>query len=472
MTTSYDDVAYPTTAFLQTHPDRLATHAALLGLPFAPPSRCRVLDVGGGDGMNVIGMALTYPESEFVSFDLSQAAVERGLAVVKQLGLSNVRLFVADVTQVDVGQGDFDYIIAHGFYSWVPAEARDAVLALAGRCLSKSGVALVSYNAMPGGHIKQIVRDLLLFEVKGIEDPQARVATARRKLQQVADSYPETEVFQKALKTRCKGLLEVPGEVLLHDELGEVFHSVYLTDFLDHAASHGLKFLTEADRVRCLEGFALEGTSEADADIAANAREIDFKMMHGFRQTLLVRTDAAVDRRLDPQRVAGLYASCSARPQGEGRFRIRDTEFKAPDDRLTEALTRMTAASPLALPVSELVEDEKRLGALVRMYTADLIHLHVEPSPFKIAISQRPEASPLARLQVARGEERLITLAHTVLPVDNPAARSFIELLDGTRTRAQVVEEMVRLTGAPTAEVAERVDQKLMDLARMPMLVA
>ena len=36
MTTPYDDLAYPALAFPQAHPDRLATHAALFGLPFAP----------------------------------------------------------------------------------------------------------------------------------------------------------------------------------------------------------------------------------------------------------------------------------------------------------------------------------------------------------------------------------------------------------------------------------------------------
>jgi ubiquinone/menaquinone biosynthesis C-methylase UbiE len=470
MTTSYDEVAYPTTAFLQTHPDRLAAHAALMGVPFAPPSRCRVLDVGGGDGMNIIGMAVTYPDSEFVSFDLSQSAVERGQEVIQGLGLSNVRLFAADVTSVDVGQGSFDYLIAHGFYSWVPAEARDAVLALAGRCLSPSGVAFVSYSTLPGGHIKQAVRDLLMFEVEGISDPQERLAVAHGKLQEVVDSYPETEIAQKMLKARCKGLLDIPGAVLLHDDLGEVFHNLYLSDFLDHAGVHGLKFLTEADRVRCLEGISPEGSDCTDADIVANARATDFKMMHGFRQTLLVRADLAVDRLLDLRRLSDLYVSCPGQPQGDGRFRIRDTEFRAPDDVLTKALTRLTAVFPLALPVKELVDDDKRLAALMRMYTTDLVRLHVEPQPFQTTISERPQASALARLQIARGEERLITLAHTVLPVDNPAARTFVSLLDGSRTQGEIVEEMARLTGAPIGEISERVAEKLAELAKMPML--
>ena len=471
VSTVYDEVAYPTTAFRQTHPDRLAAHAALFGLPFAAPSRCRVLDVGGGDGMNVIGMALTYPESEFVSFDLSQSAIARGQEVVRDLGLDNVRLFAADVASADVGQGPFDYVIAHGFYSWVPAAAREAVLALAARCLAPSGVAFVSYNAQPGGHLRAIVRDLLLFETQGLTDPLDRIAAARRKLDEVVQAYPETDIFQKALKARCKALLELPPAVLLHDDLGDIFHTLYLTEFLDRAGAHGLRFLTEADPVRCLEGMAAEGQEPADGAIIAAARDTDFKLMNGYRQTLLVRRDAPVDRRIDPRRLAGLHISCAARPQGEGRFRIRDAEFSAPDEQLSEALARLTSVFPLSLPVGELVGDERRLGALLRMYAAELVELHVERSPFRTDVSARPKASPLARLQIARGEERLISLRHTVLPLEDPLGRSFIGLLDGSRSHAQIAEEMARLVGATAADVSSRVADKLADLARMPMLM-
>jgi len=471
LSTAYDEVAYPTTAFRQTHPDRLATHAALLGLPFAPPARCRVLDVGGGDGMNLIGMALTYPGSEFVGFDLSQSAVRRGQEIVRELGLANVRLFAADVTDVDVGEGAFDYLIAHGFYSWVPAPARDAALALAARCLAPAGVAFVSYNAQPGGHIRRIVRDLLLFETQGLTEPGARIEAARRKLQEVVEAYPETDVFQRALKVRCQALLETPGAVMLHDDLGDIFHPVYLTDFLDHAAGHGLRFLTEADPVRCLEGFAAEGQEPHEAQVIAAARETDFKLLHGFRQTLLVHAQAEVNRRIVPRRLAGLHASCAARPVGDGRFRIRGAEFSAPDPQLSQALAQLTAIFPLSLPVKDLVDDDRRLGALMRMYAADLVGLHVEPSPFSTTISERPRASPLARLQIALGEERLITLSHTVLPLEDPIARGFLTLVDGSRTQAEITREMARQLGAPEHQVSEKVAEKLSDLAKMAMLI-
>ncbi len=431
-----------------------------------------MLDVGGGDGMNVIGMALTCPDSEFVSFDLSESAVRRGRAVIQALALRNVKLFAGDVTSVEVEEGGFDYLIAHGFYSWVPPAARDAVLTLARRSLGPAGIAFVSYNAQPGGHIRSIVRDLLSFALEGIADPRDRLAAARDKLQEVTDSYPEADPFQRALKARCRALLDIPGEVLLHDDLGEVFCPVYLTEFLDHAAAHGLGFLTEADPVRCMEGFAPEGADPCAFNVVAAARELDFRLMHGFRQTLLVHSEAVPDRRITPARLAGLYVSSAAQRVGEDSFRLRSAEFRVADDQITEALRQITSVFPLAVPLDDLIGDDERRLAFVRLYAADLVRLHVEPPPFRTDVSERPEASALARLQVARGEERIITLAHTVLPIDDPMSRAFIGLLDGRRTHAEIAAEMMQLSDRSAEAIRARTGEKLLELAQMPLLVA
>src|SRR5688572_13636865 len=51
---SYDAVPYSVGAFPQTRPDRLATVAKLFGMRPAPPSRCRVLELGCAAGGNLI----------------------------------------------------------------------------------------------------------------------------------------------------------------------------------------------------------------------------------------------------------------------------------------------------------------------------------------------------------------------------------------------------------------------------------
>ena len=96
MQTPYDRVPYPGLPFAQTHPDRLATLAILFGLAPAPVTGCRVLELGCGDGGNLIPMAFEQPGSEFLGIDLARSGIEQGRRAIESLGLPNIRLEQAD----------------------------------------------------------------------------------------------------------------------------------------------------------------------------------------------------------------------------------------------------------------------------------------------------------------------------------------------------------------------------------------
>src|ERR1700747_3167393 len=139
METSYDQVLYRGFPYAQSHPDRLATMATLFGMTPAPVERCRVLELGCGDGGNVIPMAFTLPESRFLGVDLSASAIARGQDLVRTLSLSNITLRHLDLMEMAGGAGEFDYIIAHGLYSWVPPAVREQILKLFKSHLAPNG---------------------------------------------------------------------------------------------------------------------------------------------------------------------------------------------------------------------------------------------------------------------------------------------------------------------------------------------
>jgi cyclopropane fatty-acyl-phospholipid synthase-like methyltransferase len=116
---AYDEVSYPGFPFSQTHPDRLATIATLFGMKPAPIENCRVLELGCGDGGNLLPMAIGLPGSEFAGIDLAALPIARGRTMAAALGLKNVSLRQEDILQFSVCRGQYDYIIAHGIYSWV-----------------------------------------------------------------------------------------------------------------------------------------------------------------------------------------------------------------------------------------------------------------------------------------------------------------------------------------------------------------
>src|SRR3954447_19950584 len=157
----YDQVRYSNFPYAQTHPDRLATVATLHGLEPPNLAHARVLEIGCGAGGNLLAMAAGAPGLRAMGVDLARSAIEEGRRVVGEVGLTNVELRQADVRDLTDGSiGQFDYIVAHGVYGWIPADARDALLATIHASLAPDGVAYVSYNAQPGGYFRRMLRDV------------------------------------------------------------------------------------------------------------------------------------------------------------------------------------------------------------------------------------------------------------------------------------------------------------------------
>jgi SAM-dependent methyltransferase len=415
-------------------------------------------------------MAVAYPGSQFVGFDLSERAIGRGLEIIEALKLPNVRLETLDITAADFGARGFDYVIAHGLYSWIPTPVREALMAGVRHHLAPNGVAFVSHNALPGGHAHTMIREMLLFHLRGVEGVAARVQAATQHLQRMAEGYSADAPFERLAKSLCLQLLERPPPVLAHDELGEVFEPVHLHQFLDHAALHGLQFLTEAGPTRCGEGFRPPyALDDADFDVLAHAQALDFDVLRNYRQNLLVHADVALDRRPAPLRLLGLYAATPAQLFEPGVYDVGTLRFQVDDAALQAVVERLSQAWPAALPVDGLVDDEARLGALLRMYWSGAIELHSTPGAFSTEAGERPCASPLARLQASRGG-RVTTLRHVAVDIGDATGLHFIASLDGRRSVDQIAADMAAQLGAPPEQVKPQVIAKLDDLARLGLL--
>src|SRR4051794_33293869 len=149
----YDSVRYSNYPYGQTHPDRLATVAILYGLHPPDPFTARVLEIGCGAGGNLIAMAAATPGVNALGVDLAAEAIAEGQRSIAEIGLRNVELRHGDVRAVtDLGM--FDFVIAHGVYSWIPPDARDALLATIRTHLAPNGIGYVSFNAEPGGYFR------------------------------------------------------------------------------------------------------------------------------------------------------------------------------------------------------------------------------------------------------------------------------------------------------------------------------
>jgi SAM-dependent methyltransferase len=451
--TGYDRVPYPGDPFPQTHPDRLATVATLFGLRPAPPDACRLLELGCGDGGNLVPMAYGLPGSTFCGIDLSARAIERARGLTDALELENLRFECADLAEA---RGEFDYVIAHGVYSWVEPAARDALLDTCRAHLAPGGVAYVSYDVLPGGHLREITRQMLRWHLREVDEPEERIAQARALLAAIVEARPEGD----EMRLVAERALEQGDPALFHDELAPHHEAILFTEFIAHASKHGLRFLAEADVFEMDSGVL---PPELAGDVIEREQYLDFFKGRMFRQTLLCHAEAEL-REPGLDVIQGMLAATPARQVGEGEFRgPLGATLTTDHEAVKAALVRLGDAWPAALPVADLGDDPAVAEMLRRAYAANLVRLHVWAPQLTPVPSERPVASALARLQAAEGT-RLTTLRHTSVEVADETGRQLIGLLDGTRDRAALLREL----GRP----AEELERSLEGLARIALLEA
>ena len=453
---AYDAVPYVTFPRLTTHPDRLATMARLFGLDPPPVAECRVLEIGCGNGRNLIPMAVEMPGGTFTGVDLAPKPVAEANALIAAAQLTNVRVLRRDILSIGPRFGKFDYIIAHGVYSWVPAAVRDQLLAICRANLAPNGVAYVSYNALPGCYVRTAVRDLLRFHLEPYRDPGERVEQARAFLEWIVKADPPMAGYDRFLKADLAGALERIPFGLYHDDLGEVNDPVYFADFIQHAARHKLQYLAEVSLGAMLD--TQELLDEVTDDLIRKEQYLDFLKMRRFRQTLLVHAGAQVERRIEPRRMPEFWISSQAIQAAEGEFRSPEGGLaKTADPIAARMFAYLGERFPRPVPFGELAEAVGDAEALPEMvlacFAAEVVTLHSYAFPYAAVPGARPVASPVARV-LAATETVLPDLCHHSVEIENPLARALLQRMDGSRTRSRLAREV----RAPAGEVGKALE--------------
>jgi SAM-dependent methyltransferase len=461
----YDEIAYPGHSYSNTHPDNLASMAILHGLSPAPVERCRVLEIACGDGANLIPMAYAIPGSEFVGFDLAGAPIERGQARIRELGLKNLRLFQGDLLELSAGMGvkmgQFDYIIAHGIYAWAPEPVRDRVLALCAELLTGHGVAFVSYNTMPLGYMRLMLRDMMLFRTQDIDDPLKRVEEGMAFLHLVCQARPEDDPYRPMLEAQLKRMNKPDLGVVRHDEMSDAYQPIHFLELAQHAKKHGLQYLCESvlppppdPGYRAEIDQALE--SAAAGDLLRKEQLLDFVRMRAYRETLLCRKERLVRRDFPAECFRHLLFASKTRP-AEGE-KPGATAFVLPGGikmesnhpGVTALLQELGKAWPYALSFESLEPllagtglalDAQGVALLVRLAISHMIEFRVWNPALPRTIPERPKASAVSRQEVLT-RDRTTSLLHLMVSLEDVKAKTLLKLLDGSRTRAELLQAM------------------------------
>jgi methyltransferase-like protein/cyclopropane fatty-acyl-phospholipid synthase-like methyltransferase len=481
---SYDEVPYSNHPFAQSHPDRMATIATLFGLKPPPIGSCRILELGCGRGGNLVPMAEQLPGSDLVGIDLSAKQITEAQQWVERLEFKNIQLKQMNLADVDGSLGDFDYIICHGVFSWVPTEIQDKIFEICVKNLTPQGVAYVSYNTFPGWNMRGMIRDMMQYHSQHFELPQDRVNQSRALLDFLAKHSSDKNAFGMLLKSELETLRKLEDSYLFHEHLEEVNSPLYFHQFAERAESHGLQYLGEVEISSMYSGHFPQEVVATLENVAANLIQMeqytDFLRNRTFRQTLLVHKDQTLDRQLRPADLESLYVASPLIPENpnvELRSREPLTLVDPPSQRsvkvsspiLKSACLILSEAWPAGIGYSELrknaqlrfdermvvsadqiQEANKELGTdLLQFYVSNLIQIRSQSDCFSTQAGPRPEASRVARSQVEAGQTAVTSLAHTWQALDD-FARHVLRNLDGDRNRSELVDILLNLVDDQT----------------------
>jgi SAM-dependent methyltransferase len=137
-------------------PAHLAVVCALMDVAWevGPETPLSIADLGCGTGYTATVLAGSNPHWRVLGLDYNPAHVLEARSIAAEAGLANFDCREADLSTLDDAALDalpeFDVVNVHGLWSWVADPVRDGVLRVIRRKLKPGGIAMVSYNALPG----------------------------------------------------------------------------------------------------------------------------------------------------------------------------------------------------------------------------------------------------------------------------------------------------------------------------------
>ncbi|MDE1463515.1 methyltransferase regulatory domain-containing protein [Spartinivicinus poritis] len=480
---AYNETLYRSDPFVKTHPEHLASLGVLFGFTPVNPLQCRVLEIGCAMGGNLIPMAMNYPDSEFIGIDISKNQIDIATNQAASLRLNNIKLLNVSIEQVDEHFGQFDFIICHGVFSWVPAQVQQKILEVCKKHLSEFGIAYISYNVHPGWHIKNIVKDLMRLRTQKsslenkVKDAKAIVELYAKYAVDNA-SYPFKNIFEQQLEH----LNNVPDHYILHEHLADFNIPYYFYDFMTLAKRHQLTYLCDAsfsdNFISNLPEDHQQQILDYSEDRVMVEQYYDFTVARTFRSSLLVHDQHLINPIVETQRIR-LLSLVSDLKLKEKQFNLTDKsdvqfisrskvspELTASIPITKAALRSLEESWPCSLSFNELFQQSyQKLGLSIDEQQSDILEkdiqqlcddiitafqasslrlFRVNPPLCVNQVSDKPLVSPLISQQLRDNQEVFTTQHHETLSLDNNL-KYFIPYLNGTHTQSELASTVDKL---------------------------
>ena len=351
-------------------------HVALVcGLE--PPNRRNGFawcDLGCGQGVTANILAATHPQGAFHGIDLMPAHIAHARRLAAEAGIANLRFDLADfATATELDLPPFDYIVAHGVYSWIDAAGQAALRGFIDRHLKPGGLVYISYNAMPGWGrdlpFQRLVRDLGTTLPGDAASGFAAAAAIARALADAGAPALLSSATLADLKARPQ---DYAPSYLVHEFMHAGWRPLYVTEMRPQMAAIGLAPVGSATLIENFDALVFcESARAMLREIAdPDARELarDFLLDQRLRCDVFDRGN----RRLDPAERARRLLAASyalARPAAGMRFAAPTPSGERPCNTETaRAVVAALAEGPR--PLADLAGGPDLLDTLLALCAA------------------------------------------------------------------------------------------------------
>jgi hypothetical protein len=285
----------------------------------------------------------------------------------------------------------FDFILAHGIFSWVPDETRDALFRLCARSLCASGLLYLNYNALPGWNVRGLVRAFLRKRTdpsRGLEAQATEARTLAATLASALAAAPE-HPYMKLMQREFQFVCEGDPSYVAHEFLAPDNRAYWRSEFLALAAAHGLGYVADADFHRdagrvpaqLVTEIEAAGLGEGDDDLLDL---VTYRQLHSpiFTHAARIRRAPSEDE-LDALFVAASLAPSAEQVQGSMLQHGSGFRVEVRDAEMLRALAELSRVWPRGLRVSSLLGPRSPLAEDLRLlHTHGLVELRVmEPDP-------------------------------------------------------------------------------------------
>lgn len=494
---AYDAVPFPKEPRFWSEPAYISAAARLFGFVTAPVGEARVLEIGCASGGNIIPMAARHPRAHFVGIDISSKQIADAQMHADELDLRNLDFVHRNIESGASGLGSFDYILAHGVYSWIPVSLQEPLWRFCTEALKDGGLLYLSYNTLPFWHLKAPLRDFMLFHAQQVVDPARAVAESIAAARHVAAHTPG--VFGRALTDELTYLEDQDVNYIAHDHLETENHPVYVKDIFAQAQVHGLSYVSEATPTYSTLRLLQRDVAERIVQYAGDNRTLreqytDFYTGRGFRRSLFLKQSATVSIPLDivTSQIDTLHILYKDLPPSidfsdtsrsckyfQDEFFAADSDPKfLPQRAIAEAalthLARILPACSATVPVQDVLDafavQTDGSPELVEMVRAAILEFFYErkitfttiPLQWNYDVSH-PQVQRMIASDAAHGRKSSVNILHDEMYLRSETGRRLLSLLDGTRTRSELDASVLELYQEGKIAINQTPGQDLQD---------